>query len=157
MNDQKENKTENQDIELLEVSPVTPHNRALYEAGKTLLVDSITIGRDFSKFMISLSIGAIPIYLGLIKFVLPEHYTLSLNQGAFIIAPAFLFLIASVVFTIGYYPQIGHFSLDIIDEIENERTKTINRRAKLTLVGFSIFLIGTITAIISIVMNLWTV
>jgi len=155
MNEDKKNRSVNQGIELEEVSTVTPHNRALYEAGKTLLIESITTGREFCKFMISVSTGAIPIYLGLLKFVLPEHYTISLKQGILVVVPVVLFLIASVVFTFGYYPQAGRFSLDILNEIERERTKTIRRRAKLTWVGFSIFLIGALTAIASIVMNLW--
>ena len=156
MNEDKENKSVNQGIELEEVSAVTPHNRALYEAGKTLLIESITTGREFCKFMISVSTGAIPIYLGLLKFVLPEHYTLSLEQGVLIVVPTVFFLIASIAFTIGYFPQTGCFSLDIINEIERERTKTIRRRAKLTWIGFGIFLIGALTAIAVIIMNLWT-
>lgn len=154
MKEKKKNKNENQGMELLEVSAVTPHNRALYEAGKMLLTDSITTGRDFCKFMISLSTGAIPIYLGLLKFVLPEHYTLSLQQGVLAIIPVVLFLIASIVFTIGYYPQVSQFSLDVIDEIEKERTRTIFRRKKLSLIGFSIFLIGTVNAIVTIIVTL---
>lgn len=156
MNKDKENNSMNQGIELEEVSAVTPHNRAIYEAGKILLIESITAGREFCKFMISVSTGAIPIYLGLLKFVLPDDYTLSLEQGIFAVVTAFLFLIASVVFAFGYYPQAGRFSLDIINEIESERTKTIRRRAKLTWAGFGVFLIGAITAITNIVIILWT-
>ncbi len=156
MNKDKENNSMNQGIELEEVSAVTPHNRAIYEAGKILLIESITTGREFCKFMISVSTGAIPIYLGLLKFVLPDDYTLSLEQGIFAVVTAFLFLIASVVFAFGYYPQAGRFSLDIINEIESERTKTIRRRAKLTWAGFGVFLIGAITAITNIVIILWT-
>ncbi len=45
MNDKKENKTENQNIELLKVLPVTPHNKALYEADKTFLVSDSLFSR----------------------------------------------------------------------------------------------------------------
>lgn len=149
MNEDK--KSENQGVEIVGVSAVTPHNRALYEAGKNLLVESITTSRDFCKFMISMSTGAIPIYLALIKFVLPEKYTLTFNQSALVVIPAFLFLIASIVFTFGYFPQSGNFSLDIIEEIEWERKKTLEMRAKVTRIGFSLFLIGTIISIGNIV------
>lgn len=154
MNEENENKSVNKGIEIVDVSAVTPHNRALYEAGKALLIESITTGRQFCKFMISVSTGAIPIYLGLLKFVLPEHYAFSLERGILAIGPAILFLIATVVFTVGYFPQVGHFSLDIPAEIERERTKTIQRRTKLTLLGFIIFLAATLAAITSIVINL---
>ncbi len=149
MNEDK--KSEIQGVELVGVSAVTPHNRALYEAGKNLLVESITTSRDFCKFMISMSTGAIPIYLALIKFVLPDKYTLTFNQSALVVIPAFLFLIASIVFTFGYFPQSGYFSLDIIEEIERERKKTLEMRAKVTWIGFSLFLIGTIISICNIV------
>jgi len=113
-------------IKVSNVVSTTPHNEAIYEAGKTLLVESITTGREFCKFMITMSTSAIPIHLGLLKFVLPEKYTLSLSQGIFAVIPAFVFLIAAIIFTLGYYPQMGNFSLDIVEEIEAEREKTIN-------------------------------
>src|SRR5438067_13809864 len=90
-----------------DVQTLTPHNKALYEAGKTLLVESITVSRDFCKFMITLATSAIPIHLGLLKFVLPEHYVLSLRQGILASTPAVFFLLSAIIFTIGYYPQSG--------------------------------------------------
>lgn len=137
-------------IEVSNVVQTTPHNDAIYEAGKTLLIDSITTGREFCKFMITMSTSAIPIYLGLLKFVLPEKYTLNLCQGIYAILPAIIFLFAAIIFTIGYYPQMGKFSLDIVEEIEAERTKTIKRRQILTWIGFSIFIIALIIMIFSI-------
>ena len=157
MNINIESNPEDQSIEILEVSAVTPHNSALYEAGKSLLIDSVSIGRDFCKYMISLSSSAIPIYLGLLGFVLPEYSTLSLKQGIFAILPSFLFLISTAVFTLGYLPKTGNFSLNIINEISGERAKTINRRNRLTWIGFGIFLAGIVTALISIVASLWSV
>lgn len=154
MNEENENKSVDKGIEVVGVSAVSPHNRALYEAGKALLIESITTGRQFCKFMISVSTGAIPIYLGLLKFVLPEHYTFSLGRGILVVGPAILFLIASVVFTVGYFPQVSRFSLDIPAEIERERKKTIQRRTKLTRLGFIIFLVATSGAITNIVINL---
>jgi hypothetical protein len=132
------------------VETTTPHNKALYESGKSILIDSINTGREFCKFMITVSTSAIPIHLGLLKFVLPKDYILSFQNGLIAIIPSILFLIAAIVFTIGYYPQIGLFSLDIIQEIENERTKTIKRRKVTTLWGFTIFIIATLSMILCI-------
>ena len=53
------------------VSDVTPHNRALYEAGKSLLIDSVKTGMDFCKFMIGVATGAMPTYLALLKLAIP--------------------------------------------------------------------------------------
>jgi len=138
----------NKEIQVENVTKVTPHNKALYETGKSLLVDSITTGRKFCKFMITVSTSAIPIHLGLLKFVLPEKYSLTFNQGIITVIPAIIFLIAAIVFTMGYFPQIGNFSLDIIEEIEKERTVTIKKRRKITSWGFIIFIIATLTMII---------
>ena len=40
------------------VQDISPHNKALYEAGKKMLVDSIDVGREFCKFMTTTSLGA---------------------------------------------------------------------------------------------------
>ena len=130
------------------ISPLTPHNKALYDAGKALLVESIEVGREFCKFMIGVCSGAIPIYLGLLKFLLPEHYTLSWEQGLVFAAPTVLFLVGSVVFAIGYFPQQGHLSLDLPSEIERERSITIQRRRRLAFLGFSAFVLGTVAAVV---------
>jgi hypothetical protein len=144
----------NSSIGISNVVNTTPHNEAIYEAGKTLLIESITTGREFCKFMITMSTSAIPIYLGLLKFVIPEKYTLNLYQGIYAVFPAIIFLIAAIIFTIGYYPQIGKFSLDIVEEIEAERTKTIKRRQLLTWIGFTIFMVALISMILSVMIFL---
>ncbi len=149
------NNEEQMKVEVVNPVAITPHNKALYEAGKTILVDSITTGREFCKYMITVCTGAIPIYLGLLKFVLPDKYTISIWQGIISVIPAILFVVASIIFTIGYYPQSGSFSLDIPDEIERERQLTINSRRKYTFIGFSLFLIGNITAIVCIMIIIY--
>jgi hypothetical protein len=137
-----------EDIEIKSVETTTPHNKALYEAGKALLIDSINTSREFCKFMITISTSAIPINLGLFKFVVPDKHIVTFQQGIIAAIPSFLFLIATIIFTIGYYPQIGKFSLDVIQQIEDERTKTILRRRKLTIIGFIIFTLATISMIL---------
>jgi hypothetical protein len=138
-----------QSIEVTQIVDTSPHNEAIYEAGKSLLIESITTGRNFCKFMITMSTSAIPIYLGLLKFVMPEKYTLTFNQGIYAVIPAIVFLISAIIFTVGYYPQAGNFSLDIIEEIEREREKTIRKRKNLTWIGFSFFLLGLLSMIFS--------
>ena len=145
------------DAKVEDVIVLTPHNKALYEAGKTMLVESITVSREFCKFMITIATSAIPIHLGLLKFVLPEHYILTLSQGIFASIPAGLFLLSTIIFTIGYYPQTGKLSLDIIAEIESERTKTLTTRKNRTLFGFVTFCIATISMIFSVFYYLTTV
>jgi hypothetical protein len=126
----------------------TPTNKAIYEAGKSMLIESISVGREFCKFMIGTSMGAIPIYLALLKFILPEKYVPSLQVGLLALIPPVLFLSAGVVFLIGYFPQIGTASLDIPKEIEDERKTSVQRRYRLSIGGFTVFSIAVLTALI---------
>src|SRR5438105_2716297 len=75
---------------------ITPHNAALYEAGKKLLLDSVSIGQDFCKLMIGLANGAIPIYAGLLTLILPKGFAFGSFEGFVLVIPAFLFLLAGI-------------------------------------------------------------
>lgn len=129
-------------VDLEEVSDITPHNKALYEAGKKLLVESVDVGREFCKFMTTTAIGAIPVYIALLKLILPKDYSLQSSEELVFLTPPILFLLAAVVFVIGYFPQKGSLSLDLPSEIERERSRTIRRRHGYSLFAFSFFCIG---------------
>lgn len=118
----------NQKIEVESAGEVSPHNQALYEAGKNILVESINTGGDFCKFMTTTTIGAIPAYLALLKLVLPKDYPLKSYDDFLFFLPAALLLILTIVFVIGYFPQKGALPLDLPAEIERERSATINHR-----------------------------
>lgn len=139
-------------IEVSNISSISPHNRALYEAGKTLFVESTSTGREFCKFMIGNSTAAIPTYLALLKFVLPEKFSPTFPQGFFALCPSVLFLLSSIIFTIGYFPIESILSLDMPHEIRRERVRTIRRRRRISIVGFSIFCLSTFLGI-SVVMT----
>ena len=83
---------ESPNVEPVEVGEVSPHNKAIYEAGKTILIDSIRTGREFCQSMIKISIGAIPIYLGILGFILPNDYSLGISSGLVMVLPAIMFL-----------------------------------------------------------------
>jgi hypothetical protein len=140
-------------IQVLKTEAVTPHNKALYEAGKTILIDSVKTGRDFCQFMITTSTAAIPVYLTIIAFLLPKDYKLGIVIGIVTTGPAVLFLLAALLFAIGYFPMSEYFSLDIIEEIEKARSRIISRRRTLAIVGMSIFAIATLYAIVVFIIN----
>lgn len=154
----KDQKTQSQQttstIELLQLEAISPHNKAVYEAGKSMLVDSIKTGRDFCQFMITTSIGAIPVYLALLTFLLPKDYKLGIQMGIVIVGPAFLFLCAALIFAYGYFPISDYFSLDSIGEIENARSRNIERRRKFSSAGFITFVGGALYAIIVYSVNI---
>ena len=147
-------KGETRTVRATGVSAVSPHNRALYEAGKTLLIDSVKTGQEYCKSMITLALSAIPVYLGLLAFLLPEGYVLGFAAGATIAVPALLFLVAAVLFSAGYMPAVKKFSLDVINEIERAREQVLKRRARFIWGGFGFFLLGALGAICVVILNL---
>jgi hypothetical protein len=133
---------------------VSPHNKALYDAGKKMLVDSLDVGRDFCKFMTTTSLGAIPTYIALLKLVLPKDYSLQQSSELLLLAPAFAFLLSSVLFVIGLYPGKGSVCLDYPSEIEQARNRLIARRRMLSVSGFSAFALAVAYASLLLVSQL---
>lgn len=129
-------------VEPESVENITPHNKALYEAGKALLVQSVKVGREFCRFMATVALGAVPSYIALLKLVLPKDYSLEARDEVVFLAPPFLFLLSAIVFAVGYFPRKGKLSLDLPEEIEQERTETIRRRNCYAVTGFIILCIG---------------
>lgn len=150
----KSKKNNGSSIQVTGITDVSPHSKALYEAGKSLLIDSITTAREFCKSMITISTGAIPIYLGILTYLLPKEYTLGVRAGITIAIPAIGFLIAAVIFVGGYLPVASKFSLDLVDEIEEERDKVIRHRSRFIWSGVAVFVLSTLLAISAIIINI---
>jgi hypothetical protein len=136
------------DIQVGPSRPVSPHNQALYEAGKQLLTDSITVGREFCKFMVGISTGAIPLYLALLTLALPKDYRPAWWKGIAAIVPASLFLLAAVTFALGVFPRTGTFSLDYPEQIDTARSNAISWRRNVAIVGFSLFALAATMSIV---------
>ena len=145
---------ENVIIDVKDVDAVSPHNQALYDVGRELIRQSLTVGRDYCRFMITTSLSAIPIYLAIIAFSIPENTALDISTKIYLIIPVTLFLAASLIFTRGYFPVMKSFSLDIIDEIEFVRSQTIRKRYILIRVGMTLFLIAILIACIMIIITM---
>jgi hypothetical protein len=141
----------------IKVSVVSPHNKAVYEAGKKLLIDSIDIGRDFCKSMITISTGSIPIYIAMLKLAGVESFgnsSFTFLIRFIYISPCIFFLTASIIFVVGYFPNTGKFSLDIIQEIESARRNMIKRRMRFIIIGVATFSIAVFIAFVSLVIIL---
>ena len=141
-------------IEVQQVSALSPHSEALLETGKAILKDSVTTGREFCKSMIGTSTGAIPVYLGILTFLLPKEFKLGIGAGVTIAIPAIGFLIATTLFTLGYLPIAAKFSLDLIEEIEAALEKNIAYRKRFIWSGMTVFIISALLAILTIISNI---
>jgi hypothetical protein len=142
----------NVEVELL--AALSPHSKALFEVGKAILLDSLTTGREFCSSMIGVSTGAIPLYLGILTFLLPENFVLGFAAGLIIATPAIGFLLAATLFTFGYLPLSGKISLELPEEIEQALEKNINHRKRFIWSGMTVFVLSTLLAIGAIVINL---
>jgi hypothetical protein len=141
-------------IEIQNALAITPHSEALYDAGKQMLISSISTGRDFCKVMIGTSTSAIPIYIAILTFILPKEFKLGIAGGFTIAIPAIGFLIAATLFSLGYMPSSSKFSLDNIDEIENERSRTIKSLINFIYWGLGAFVISTLLSISAVIINI---
>jgi hypothetical protein len=135
-------------IQVGEPQPVSPHEQALYEAGKEILIGSLAVGRDFCKFMVGVSTGAIPLYLGLLALALPKDYRPNWWKGIFAITPGAMFLVGAIVFAIGVFPRTSTFSLDIPEEIEQARSSAIRWRGTFASLGFIVFALAVVASIV---------
>jgi hypothetical protein len=138
--------TEDARVEAFEVGPLTPHTKAVLEAGKTLLIDSVTAGREFCKFMVTTAFGAIPIYIAVLKLRTGQAKIDDVVLSVVAILPIGLFLASAILFSVAYFPTLAKFSLDIVEQIECELRAALWRRQRLVIVSLSLFIIGTVAA-----------
>jgi hypothetical protein len=124
--------------------PESPHTAALYDAGKQLLVESVEVGREFCKFMVGVSSGAIPTYLALVGLATGKSYRPTVAEGALLLLPALMFLAAATIFAFGYFPVQTQMSLDRPAEIEAAREANMRRRRTAARAGFAVFMLGVV-------------
>lgn len=138
------------DIKVVSTSKLSPQSEALFEVGKKMLTDSIEVGRDFAKFMMTLSSSSIPVYIGILTFINKD----SIQEYSFsYYIPPIAFLVTIIIFSISFFPQYGKYSIDVIEEIKAAREKAINSRNWLFFSGFIIFIFGLLFAILIISKN----
>lgn len=132
----------NTNIKVESSQEITPHTKAVYDAGSNLLKESISTGRDYCKNMITTSLSAIPIYIALIKLYIPDKMLISNIIDFSWLMPIIFFLIASIIFSFGYLPGHSVISLEYPDKVQNLLDKAIKRRFYLGIIGFLLLVLG---------------
>lgn len=122
-------------VKVKQASALRPSTEALFEVGKAMLTDSVAVGREFSKFMITVATGAVPIYLGLIGLL-----GINVTDSLVWFVPPGLLVLSVVLFVFAYFPRHGSFSIEIKEEIEAARLRAISGRDKFLYSGLSVFL-----------------
>ena len=138
------------EIQVAGAASESPHDAGLYEAGKKLLVDSVEVGRDFCKTMITVATGAIPIYIALIGFIVGKDFRPGFGQGLVLVLAPGALLLSATAFAIGYFPKGSNFSLDVPAEIETARTNTLDKRLRWSRIGFGLLAAGIVLSIAAI-------
>lgn len=133
-------------LEVIAVEALTPHDEALLEAGKELLVESLSVGREFCKFMITTALSAVPVYVALLKLVFSDKYTLATTGQIWLMVPVAAFFLAAALFTVAYFPAKCTLELDIPESIDQARTSIIARRNRCSVLAFVILLVGMLIA-----------
>jgi hypothetical protein len=136
------------DVDEGKAEPLSPQDSVLCEVGDAMVKGSMETGRDFCKTMITLTTGSIPIYFALLGFLLPRVATLPAYWLLLFMVPPVLFLIAAMIFLLGYLPKKHDVSLIELETVKKTYIDTVNRRRNLMIAGAAFFLIGYIITII---------
>jgi len=128
--------------------PLSIHDEAIIEVGRRLFVESVDVMRDFAKQMITISSGAIPVYVALLGLADLRHR----NSTTLVLAslPAVAFLVAGLCFVIALLPRKEFFSVQILDQMQETRRNLLRKRYRWILAGLGIFGTSIISSIIVI-------
>jgi hypothetical protein len=135
------------DVTVTDLQGVTPHNAALYEAGKALLVASVDVGREFCKTMITVAMGAVATYLALLGLAVGKDYRPSVAVGGLLLVPVVALLVSACLFAWGYFPKTTDISLDSVESISTTRSEIVSRRRTLAAAGFGLFVLAVVAAV----------
>ena len=145
-----ENESTKRIVAIAEVTSPTIQDEALLEAGRRLLLNSVDDSRNYCQQMISVATGAIPIYLAILKLWFPSDEVAPARVSTFFAAPAFLFLLAALSFSLGYLPLQYEMNIGNLDSIEDVRSRLMRHRAKWGFIGLSLFCLGIVIGVISV-------
>jgi hypothetical protein len=113
---------------------------ALLEAAKQLQADSISVGRDYNKSMLGLTLSVIGAYLAIATF-LTSHRNLG-PSTLVMLSPVVLQLISAAIFTIGFHVRLRSWSLDLPTDIRRTLHSLTIWRYRAGLYGTTLLLLS---------------
>lgn len=140
---------------IITATVATIQTEGMIEVGKEMMKKSIEVGRDYCKFMITTSFSAIPIYLGLLKLVIPEDANITNNVLIFLFVGPTLFIVSALIFIGGYLPKVESLSLDDPRSIADAHSGIIKTRVNIIIAGTIVFIIACIVSIIRVALYLY--
>jgi len=125
--------------------PLSRESEVWLEISKKILDESRSVEREFSKFMIQFSFGAIPVFVALFNLVNGKQPS-PVAQHWMPYLPIGLFALCSVLFTFAYFPQRVSFLLDVPIDIKVSYQRLLLIRRRLNLSGLLVYVIATVCA-----------
>lgn len=127
------------------VLPLSIQQRLLLDWAKELYTKSVDVSLEYCKTMAAASVAAIALYYGLFAFVVADDWIADSTLLKLLVAgPAFLFLVASWVFSVGVFPKEATINLNDLDRsvrdgsgrsAEQVRTNILDRIRGFALLG----------------------
>jgi hypothetical protein len=129
---------------------LTPRDEAFLEIGKEMLKNSRITIRDFSSSMITISSGAIGVYVALVAFLLPKNAALNPQQSIVIGIPAVLFLISIISFISAYFPSGVGLNLNDVSSISKRHHDHVDERFDYVQWGIWVFTASVVWGIVAL-------
>jgi hypothetical protein len=128
---------------------LTPHSRALLAAGERIVKSSVSVPRKYCSSMITTTLSAIPVYVGLVSYVSTRVGSASFAPFYEVISVPGLLLFSAAVFIVGYIPIRERLILSDIGNIQAAIDNVTNRRWWCAVIGTGV-LFG------AIILGVWT-
>jgi hypothetical protein len=123
--------------------PASLMDQAIYDASKTIQGESPATARNFASSMITTSTGGVALYFTILKYFIGDKIPTNFGFAALSATPAFLFLIASIIFLFAFISRQSYVSLDIPQQFGDEMDRLIRKREAWNRVGLTFFVLGT--------------
>jgi hypothetical protein len=120
------------------------------EIGENLVRNSLGTITEFNKFMIGTCLGAIPLFLGLLKLAVPDKQVLVGKSMAWSIAVIVVLLFGSFAAIFGYLPLSDRIGLQEPDQVKTAVQSAIVFRRLMAWCSIVLLIIGVILACILI-------
>ena len=118
----------------------TVEDEILFKLTEKLFLESLDIGKDFSKSMITICMGLFPVYLGIISFLLGRPAFKNYYEAFIFLLPCSTLIIALVFFLLSYFPAISKVTIIAPEQSAYIRERIIKRRRVFTLLGILVLL-----------------
>lgn len=128
-------------------------DKALFELGKNLFQESLSLIIRFNKTMLGLTATFVTFMASSFGILTlgSKNLQLNFNQKLALTIPVTLMLFSSACFMFGYLPRQVKFDLHILDSIKLARMDLLNTRKRWTYLGIIFFILAIFSLITGVI------